>query len=392
MLKQWCIGLLLLLLPPTGGQAGAVQAKNTILIIANSEYEHVANLPNPVNDATLAFSTFAALGFQTSVLIDAGAVRMRQALADFQRSSEDAEVAAIYFAGHGIQANNVNYLVASDTAADSLGTFRETSVALNEFLGAFAETSKVRLLIIDACRDNPFAQTRSLKTFFEPSTQGLSRVNHEMSNLLVVYSAQPNRRALDGDGSNSPFMEALSEILTSQANVKLSDALIDVTNLVRTKTVNRQSPYTEGSISVHVEFNLNFVPADKAASSRLCSGPAEEIPFQASPEEFLELAAGTTRMVTADKQGRTIEVCIDGSEVVVDGPFDARYGRADLLNKVDEGVGYFFDAAENLPAHLWLYVDPQTPDSPVEIGFYLDNQEIKWIETPWILKAAAQGD
>lgn len=392
MLKQWCICLLVLLVLPAGGRASTVQAKNTILIIANSEYEHVANLPNPVNDATLAFTTFAALGFQTSVLIDAGAARMRQALADFQRSSEDAEIAAIYFAGHGIQSNNVNYLVASDTTADTLGAFQKTSVALDEFLAAFAETSKVRLLIIDACRDNPFAQTRSLETFFKPSSQGLSRVNHEMSNLLVVYSAQPNRRALDGDGDNSPFMEAMSEILTAKTNVKLSDALIDVTNLVRTKTVNRQSPYTEGSISVHVEFNLNFQPVDKTETPRLCSGPAEKIPFQASSEEFLELAPGTMRMVTSDKQGRTIEVCIDGNEVVVDGPFDARYGRADLLNKVDEGVGYFFEAAENLPAHLWLYVDPNTPDSPVEIGFYLNDKEVKWIETPWVLKAGVRGD
>ena len=370
------------------GLAAAVPmavAKNVVLIIGNSDYRNVTRLENPVNDATLAVSTFSALGFQTFVVMDADSDQMHHALQNFRNQSSNADIAAILFFGHGIQAGNENYLVATDTQADSLEVFQESAIRLEEFLSAFSETSAARILMLDACRDNPFAQTRSLTSFIDPKTRGLSRINHQVDNLLVVYSAQPDHRALDGDGDNSPFMEAVSSVLTAKPSVQLSSALIDITNLVRTRTANKQLPYTEGSLSVHIELKLNFEAEEPEKEPDTCSGSIEEIPFAKSGDPSMNLSPMTRKLTVPIGGDVKLEVCLDKGELWVRGPFDARYTGEALRNLEDEGVGYYFETADRTPAHLWFYADGKNPGAPVEIGYYLNEEEIKWIETNWVL-------
>ncbi|GAB2183916.1 caspase family protein [Roseibium sp. LAB1] len=360
--------------------AGAAQ--KVALIIGNSHYLNVSPLDNPVRDADLAGRTFKALGFDNQVVLDADTDGLRQALREFQTASADAEVAAIFFAGHGVQAANVNYLLATDTGAENKAIFENTAVRMEEFLAAYAQSARVKLLIVDACRDNPFASTRSLEKIFDPAAKGLSRVNHQLQDLMVIYSAQPNHRAYDGEGSNSPFMEAFSSVLTARENVQLSDALIDITNFVRTKTADKQLPYTEGTLSVHVQLTLEQ-PLEKAPEPEVCPADGKVIALE-DVEDYMEFEAGPESLIVNDKGKPLLEVCLHDGAILVHGSYDETFSPADLRNAENEGSGYYFKTQDGNDAHLWFYADPDDPKAVTQVGVYVNDQEITWITTGWV--------
>lgn len=363
------------------GLSGTAQAARTALIIGNSAYQSVAPLDNPVRDADLAARTFAALGFETEVVLDADAATMRAALKDFKASAASAEVAAIFFAGHGVQADNINYLLATDTGAETREVFQQTAVRMDELLEALSVAKGVKLLIVDACRDNPFEASRSLTKLFSSDARGLARVNHQLQDLMVVYSAQPDHQALDGEGDNSPFMEAFFEVLTAKETVRLTEALIDITNFVRTKTADRQLPYTEGTLSVHLEFALE-TPVQPAPEAAACPGQGDVLALDKA-ERYLEFDEGPQSLRISEKGTPLLELCLKDGEILVQGRYHERFGAGDLRNADRGGSGYYFETGDGRDAHLWFYADPANASAAAEIGVYVDGTEISWINTAW---------
>ncbi|MBO6920290.1 MAG: caspase family protein [Rhizobiaceae bacterium] len=280
--------------------SSAKAADRVALIIGNSDYLHAGRLNNPKNDAVLADTALQSLGFETLLLTDRSVDALKDDLTSFRTLSENAEMALIYFAGHGIQIEQDNYLLAVDTRADDLDAARNSSVAMDSFINAFAPSAKTKLLMLDACRNNPFAEdTRSLSS---ETTRGLARVNHEVSDLMVVYAAQPNRVALDGNGDNSPFLTAVVNSLTEKNDVKLSDALIEITNRVKTSTNNRQIPYIEGSLSSNVVFNHALVQpiiADQTSAFQ-CKGQKQEFAMRSFGEDFAEVTDKISQIVISE--------------------------------------------------------------------------------------------
>jgi len=374
------VGLLLALLLLVGTSGAALAAK-TALIIGNGAYQSVVPLDNPVRDADLAARTFAALGFRTEVVLDADAAAMRSALKDFKAAAAEAEVAAIYFAGHGVQADNVNYLLATDTGAETQALFQQTAVKMDELLDALSATKGVKLLIVDACRDNPFEATRSLTTLFADEARGLARVNHQLQDLMVVYSAQPDHRALDGEGDNSPFMQAFSAVLTAKDTVRLTEALIDITNFVRTKTADRQLPYTEGTLSVHLELTLEM-PLQPARQASVCPAEGATLSLDKA-ERYLEFGTGPDSLRIAEKGAQLLELCVTDGVLRVEGRYGETFTAADLRNPDRGGSGYYFKTRDGRDAHLWFYADPADSSAAAEIGVYVEGNELSWINTAW---------
>jgi len=374
ILILFCLGPVLL-----GG--GTAEAAKTALIIGNSAYREVTPLDNPARDADLAARTLAALGFETEVVLDADAAAMRAALDAFKARAADAEVAAIFYAGHGVQANNVNYLLPVDTAAASKEAFERSAVRMEEFLDALSATRGVKLLIVDACRDNPFAATRSLTKVIDGDAKGLARVNHQLQDLMVIYSAQPNHQALDGSGDNSPFMEAFFAVLTAKETVRLTEALIDITNFVRTKTADKQLPYTEGTLSVHLELTLE-VPVQAAADPAVCPPDGETVALQAA-EDYMEFDQGPPSLIVADSGGPLLELCLRDGEILVHGSYDETYSPADLRDPENEGSGYYFKTGDGRDAHLWFYAEADAA-APAQLGIYVNGDEVTWITTGWV--------
>jgi hypothetical protein len=140
---------------------GSAQAERRVaLVIGNSAYKSVPRLANPVNDAVLVGGMFKNAGFDsTDIRTDLNAAEMRKALREFSARARDAEVAVIYYAGHGIELDGANYLIPTDAALETDGDVLDETVALDRALFAVEPAKQLRLVILDACRDNPFART-----------------------------------------------------------------------------------------------------------------------------------------------------------------------------------------------------------------------------------------
>lgn len=372
--------LLFMLLTYLTFAAGSAHGTNRVaLIIGNSDYQHAGRLNNPKNDAVLADKALKSLGFETILLTDRSFDVLKDDLSNFRNMSENAEMALIYFAGHGIQIEQNNYLLAVDTLTDDLDAARKSSVAMDKFINAFAPSAKTKLLMLDACRNNPFAEdTRSLNS---ESRRGLARINHEVSDLMVVYAAQPNRVALDGNGDNSPFLTAVVNSLTEKNDVKLSDALIEITNRVKTSTNNRQIPYIEGSLSSNVVFRHSLAQPIIAnqASAPQCNGPTHEFAMNSFGEDFAEVANNISQIVISETSHSPLNICPIENGLIVNGPFSAQFDCKAILDKENDGVGYYYPDQNGKDRHLWFYHGGEK----AEIGVYNEGQQLLWMTTGW---------
>ena len=354
-------------------QAAAAQGR-VALIIGNSGYQSVTPLANPANDAHAAAEMFANLGFETEIALDAGHEEMRQLLTEFRGLSAGAEVAVIYFAGHGIQAEQENFLLGVDADGDTLQSIRETAVPMQELMNAFAPDVGTKLLFLDACRNNPFAEAERALSGGD-AVRGLARANHRVNDLLLVYAAQPNQAALDGQGDNSPFMQAMMQAMSSGTpDVKLGDALVEITNRVRTETRDRQVPYIEGSLSQHVSFRPQRARPNRSKTG--CKGSATALTFPANtPENFTELPGRDGAIVVND----LVRICIKQDRVEISGPFEAEFPCDSFLN--EEGVGYYYADTSGADWHIWMYADPANSKPQLELGVYRGGEELQWIVT-----------
>jgi tetratricopeptide (TPR) repeat protein len=234
------------------------------LVIGNSAYRSVASLPNPRGDAEAVAEALRQTGFQTVELaVDLDRDAMIKALRSFRDRADAADWALIYFAGHGIEINGVNYLIPVDAKlADERDVEIET-VPYEDLLSTVGGAKMLRLIILDACRVNPFkARMRRNGTLSRGSgDRGLAPPPESGPGTLVVYSAKNGEAAADDvDGVNSPFARAfMQEVKVPGREVRrlfdyVRDDVIDATN-------KRQQPFTYGSLPGRRDFF--FVSAKK---------------------------------------------------------------------------------------------------------------------------------
>ncbi|MES1147567.1 MAG: caspase family protein, partial [Bradyrhizobium guangdongense] len=142
------------------GCGPAMAERRVALVIGNSTYKSVPRLTNPANDATLVGGMFKKAGFDAvDVKLDLNVAEMRRALRDFGDKTRDAGVAVIYYAGHGIELDGTNYLIPTDATLERDSDVLDETIALDRALFAVEPAKQLRLIILDACRDNPFAKT-----------------------------------------------------------------------------------------------------------------------------------------------------------------------------------------------------------------------------------------
>ena len=139
---------------------------------------------------------------------DLGKQAMERALRDFSRGADGAEVALVYYAGHGFEIGGVNYLVPVDAKLAVDKDAETEAVALEQVIAAVGGARGLRLVMLDACRDNPFAPTMQRTIALKPVDRGFSNIEPS-AGFMVVYAAKHGETALDGEGENSPFATAL---------------------------------------------------------------------------------------------------------------------------------------------------------------------------------------
>ena len=217
------------------------------LVIGNSAYEHAPMLANPINDATDIGTAFERLGFDVTRIQNVGQQKFRRTLQEFGRAAAVSEVAVIFYAGHGIEVDQRNYLIPVDARLASDRDVEFETVGLDLVMRAVDGASELRLVILDACRDNPFGVSMQRAGATRSIGRGLARVE-PVSQTLVAYAAKGGTVASDGVGRNSPYSKALlSQIETP--GLELDLMFRRVRDEVLRLTGGRQEPFTYGSLS-----------------------------------------------------------------------------------------------------------------------------------------------
>ena len=222
--------------------------KRVALVIGNSGYQNVARLGNPANDALAMTEIFKGAGFDlVETRRDLKTSEMRRALRDFSDKTRDADVAVVYYAGHGIEVDGSNYLIPVDAVLERDIDIYDEAFALDRILVTIEPAKQLRLVILDACRDNPFAKTMKRTIGSRAVGRGLAKVEPSSPNTLIAFASKAGSTASDGDSKNSPFTAALVKHI-AKPGLDLRKAFGFVRDDVLKNTNNRQEPYVYGSL------------------------------------------------------------------------------------------------------------------------------------------------
>ena len=269
----------------------AFAEKRVALVLGNSAYQNVARLPNPVNDGTVIAATLKNAGFDVvDSRHDLPAAETRRALRDFADRARDADIAVVYYAGHGIEVDGTNYLIPVDAKLERDTDVYDEAFSLDRVLLAIEPAKQLRLVILDACRDNPFAKNMKRTVASRAIGQGLAKIEPTSPNMLIAYSAKAGSTAPDGDAKNSPFTMALAKHLTTPG-LDVRRAFGFVRDEVLKTTSYRQEPFVYGSLGGEdvplVPVKATASPANPQADIRRDYELAQQVGNKAALNAFL---------------------------------------------------------------------------------------------------------
>jgi uncharacterized caspase-like protein len=263
----------------------ALADKRAAFVVGNSAYKNVAPLPNPAVDAKSMAKLLRNVGFDVVEGSNLTRDKMTERLLEFGKKAEGADIALFYYAGHGIAVNGTNYLLPVDADLKSemdvkLGAAINVDVTLEQTMA----DAKVKLVFLDACRDNPFAaKIRSAKATRSVSVEsGLAEMKSG-EGTLIAFATGPGQTALDGEaGTNSPFTRALlANIATPGAEIQ--QAMTKVRAQVNEETNKNQLPWGHTNLIGTVYLNPVATPDAPAATPNTpvaTTGPASEVELE----------------------------------------------------------------------------------------------------------------
>jgi uncharacterized protein len=226
----------------------ASASKRVALVVGNSNYQNVPRLPNPSADAISIAQMFKNAGFEfVDLQLDLGGMEFKRALRRFSDAATDADAAIVFFAGHGMEVLGTNYMIPIDAKLADERDAPDEAIALDRILEAVDGAKRLRLIILDACRDNPFSVSMKRHIATRGASRGLAKIEPQTSDTLIAYAARAGSTAEDGKGEHSPMTTALLHNLTAPGlDIRLAFGLIrdEVVKI----TSNRQEPFVYGSL------------------------------------------------------------------------------------------------------------------------------------------------
>ncbi len=284
-----CLALLLSL---TAAQAG----KRVALVIGNSKYVNATALPNPANDAGDMTARLRQIGFDVTSLVDVGSSGMRSALADFSDKVAGADIALVYYAGHGMEIDQQNYLIPVDARLKSDRRVRFEAIPLDDVTSAMEEAKGLKIVLLDACRDNPFLPKMKITNANRSISRGLARVE-PANGMLISFAASAGTVAADGKGRNSPYTAAMLKHMGTPG-LEINLMFRRVRDDVLAATGNRQTPFTYASLSGDAAY---FVPPSGEVAS-LTPPTSQPLPMPTP-----QLAPTTTQSKPAPASGPRVD-------------------------------------------------------------------------------------
>jgi Caspase domain len=220
------------------------------LVIGNSKYINANAVPNAVNDARLMARALRDIGFVVADGFDLPRASMERQIREFLHKSEAARVALFFYAGHGLQVDGRNYLLPVSANLEAASDLGFETIALDNILESLDGASRTNIIILDACRNNPFAQSLASRLGAARSVtvlSGLAGYSNLGTGTLIAFSTAPGAVALDGNGSNSPFTKALARHLRTPG-LEVRQMLTRVRADVAAETRGRQIPWDNSSL------------------------------------------------------------------------------------------------------------------------------------------------
>jgi hypothetical protein len=248
--------------------AGALSAtaasaeRRVALVIGNSSYKNAPQLHNTISDSTAIGNLFKSVGFEVVISrTDLGVVDFKRAVRDFLVTAETADIAVVYYAGHGVEIGGTNYLVPIDAKLGRDYDVEDEAIALDRIIWALEPVRRLRLILLDACRNNPFPMKIRSAGVRSTMQGGLGKIEDVSADTLVAYAAKAGSVSYDGDGNNSPYATALLKHL-GEPGVDIRIALGRVRDDVIGMTGGRQEPFIYGSLGGST---MALVPASAPA-------------------------------------------------------------------------------------------------------------------------------
>ena len=270
----------------------ALADKRVALVIGNSGYKSVPKLANPENDAAAIGLLLRKAGFDAvDVRQNLDNAAMRRAMRDFSEGTGDADIAVVFFAGHGIEIGGTNFLVPVDSALKRDIDVEDEAVSLDRVLTLLEPARKLRLVILDACRDNPFLPAMARTLASRSVGRGLAKIETQGSDTLVAYAAKAGSIAADGRGANSPFTLALLKHLTTPGlDVRL--AFGRIRDEVLAATSRQQEPFVYGALG-GATVTLAALSADERSEPRIPASAIADADVLASRDYEFAAKVGT---------------------------------------------------------------------------------------------------
>jgi len=210
-------------------RACAQNEKRIALVVGNSNYASVPKLPNPSRDAISVGQMFRDAGFNNvDVIVNATNLEFKRAIRKFEIDADQADIAVIFYAGHGLEIGGTNYLIPIDAKLASDRDADDEAITLDRVVSSADGASKLRLIMLDACRDNPFTSLMRRDRKNRVVSAGLGKAEPSSTDTLIAYAAKAGSTAEDGDGQHSPFTSAILKYLTSPGlDIRLASKLRD---------------------------------------------------------------------------------------------------------------------------------------------------------------------
>ncbi|WP_207211501.1 caspase family protein, partial [Rhodoplanes serenus] len=234
--------------PPPAAEPPVGRGTRVALVIGNGAYRYATTLPNPGNDARDMARSLRGLGFDVVEGIDLDKHGMESRIRDFGRKLDRADLALFFYAGHGLQVADKNYLVPVDARLERAGDLTLDTVTVDDVLAQMESERRVNLVFLDACRDNPLARSlaAALGTRSTSVGTGLAPIQSAVG-TMIVYATQPKNVALDGEGRNSPFTAALLKHMATPG-LEIGAVMKRVRADVYQTTRQRQLPWDHSSL------------------------------------------------------------------------------------------------------------------------------------------------
>lgn len=276
LLAKWLIFFLLMVGDADHAQAQA--ERRVALVIGNSAYEYATRLRNPGNDSDAMAAALGTLGFEVFSGRDLSRSQTERLLRDFGRNAAGADLALVFFAGHGLQVDGENWILPVDAKLEEALDLPFEALPLDTLMRSL-DGASARVLMLDACRDNPFVGRMQSTGMQRSLGRGLAPIEVRDRGTLVVFATAPGMTADDGSGANSPFTTALLEHLATPG-MEIRQLLTRVRQSVVTSTGGRQTPWENSSLLSDIYLSVRQPPVEAnqpPAATRLPSDHAADL-------------------------------------------------------------------------------------------------------------------